>query len=351
LLVKRTACFAAAITIAAILAGPALARIGVTSVADGATSVTQGTDLQAGQRINTGPDGRAHLMFLDGTAVTVGPNSALQIDKYSYDAASKTGAMSLNIEQGTIRFVGGAISKKTDVQIRTPSGTIGLRGGIAAIAVNADGRTRADFLHGSAMRVSAGGITQTATRSGSQINVVAGGQPSAPTVLAAGQLASIQSLDRAFAAPQPTSRTATPSIDDALKKSGLGGANSGMPRQPLAAANTALPGAAQRVTAQVQTDQIRQAGQQLATNQAVIPPVVAGASPIVNAPIPPTVVPNPVAAKPPIPTSSPATVPPQAPPPAPSTGGGAIFMSVGGTRPMPGTVPPGFTSGLVSVGR
>jgi autotransporter-associated beta strand protein len=48
-LVRRPACFAVAMAVAAILAGPAWARIGVTSVTAGTTSVAQGTDLQIGQ--------------------------------------------------------------------------------------------------------------------------------------------------------------------------------------------------------------------------------------------------------------------------------------------------------------
>ena len=166
--------------LAAFLVGPAWARSGVIAVTDGTTSAVQGADLQAGQRITTGADGRAHLMFVDGSAVTVGPNSALRIDSYAYDPASKTGAMALGVEQGMIRFVGGAISKTTDVRIATPSGMIGVRGGIAAVTVAEGGATTADFLHGSAMRVESQGITQTATRAGSQASMPAGDQARRP---------------------------------------------------------------------------------------------------------------------------------------------------------------------------
>lgn len=300
---KRVAYFATAMALTAILASPAWARIGVTSVTDGTTSVVQGTDLQAGQHITTGPDGRAHLLFVDGSAVTIGPNSALRIDSYSYDPASKTGAMTLDVQQGTIRFVGGAISKKADVQIRTPSSTIGLRGGIAAVSVSETGATNADFLHGNAMRVTAGGLTQTATRSGSQINVPAGGQPAIPTVLAPGQMTSIQSIDRA----PSSNRIPTSPTDNALAKADLPRHNSGLAlRQPIDVRSVAsLPRTTDQVQAvqsfQQQMSQLQASRLPAATPAPISPTVVAA---ITRPQALPQAAPTPPTAAPPIASAS-----------------------------------------------
>lgn len=269
---KRAACFGAAMALAAVLAGPAWARIGVTSVTDGTTSAVQGAELQAGQPITTGADGRVHLMFVDGSAVTVGPNSALRIETYSYDPASRTGTMTLDVQAGTIRFVGGAISKKADVQIRTPSSSIAIRGGIAAVSVSESGATNADFLHGSAMRVTAGGLTQTATRSGSQINVPVGGQPVSPTVVAPGRLASVRALDRPGANSSPASRPAGAAVDAAMAKSGLGALGSTLPGQPsTTAGNIPLSTPAQQARQDAQSSQIRLIGQQSLTGSFAVP--------------------------------------------------------------------------------
>ena len=72
--------------------GTALARVGVTSATDGdplgkppaeAERVLRiGIDVQANEVIRTGANDRAHLVFLDGTALTVGPNAQLTIDKF-----------------------------------------------------------------------------------------------------------------------------------------------------------------------------------------------------------------------------------------------------------------------------
>jgi hypothetical protein len=329
--VKRAAYFAAAMALTAVLVAPAWARVGVTSVTDGTTSAVQGTELQAGQHITTGPNGRVHLMFVDGSAVTVGPNTTLRIDSYSYDPASKTGAMTLDVQRGTIRFVGGAISKKADVQIRTPSSTIGIRGGIAAVSVNNGGATTANFLHGSAMHVSGQGMTQTATRSGSQINVPAGGQPGLPAVLAAGQLTEIQSLDRAPSTAQgrPAGHTTAPTVDSAFAKSDLGRhtPSATQPRSP------ALPPTiAQAPTQAVQTSQ-QQLGQQqflglLAAKLATPPAAVPAPLPMAaSVPAPP----SPTPAAPVVPAAK----------PAPAGGGtmisaGAFGMSSGATITMMG---------------
>jgi len=133
--------------------------------------------MQVNQRFATGEQDRAQLVFVDGSSLTVGPNSALVIEKYAYDPQRKTGEMTVNATQGAFRFVGGAISKSADVIIRTPSARIGIRGGIAALTVNQNGATAADFLYGNAMHVTGQGTTQTATRNGSRINVGVGGAP------------------------------------------------------------------------------------------------------------------------------------------------------------------------------
>ncbi|GEP55936.1 hypothetical protein RSO01_31020 [Reyranella soli] len=327
---KRAAYFATAMALTAILAGPAWARIGVTSVTDGTTSAVQGTDLQAGQHITTGPDGRAHLLFIDGSAVTVGPNSALRIDSYSYDPASKTGAMTLEVQKGIIRFVGGAISKKADVQIRTPSSIVGIRGGIAAVSVSESGATSADFLHGSAMRVTAGGLTQTATRSGSQVNVPTGRQPALPTVLASGQLANVRALDRAPANAPLTNRATGAAVDTAIGKAGLGSLGPTLPRQPSAAVgNMALSTPAQQARHDAQSSQIRLIRQQSVTSPVAAPQVLASAPAIRQSPPPAAPVP-----------AGPVAGPPR-PPTPPVRGGttvsGATFSMSSGTLTLSGT--------------
>ena len=214
----------------ALAAGSAWARVGVTSVTNGdplgqppaqpERVLRVGVDVQANERITTKADDRAHVVFLDGTALTIGPNSALVIDRYVYDPDRKAGDIALNVTRGTLRFVGGTISKNNEVTIKTPSATIGIRGGILTLSVSDSGATTANFLYGTSMRVTALGATQTATRNGSEITVPSGGQPAPPTLPPLGGAIGARSFERNLAGlvqavpavqSQATSQTSGPS--------------------------------------------------------------------------------------------------------------------------------------------
>jgi hypothetical protein len=193
----------------------ALARVGVTSATSGdplgrppneAERVLRiGIDVQANELVTTKTNDRAHLLFLDGTSLTVGPNSQITIDKYVFDPASKTGELAVTATTGVFRLVGGKISKKTPIVVNTPSSTIGVRGGISIFTVT-DRQTVANFIFGVEMTVrgSCGSALlrstcndrQTVTRPGTQVTTNAGTGPSLPVKVPTGGLAgAITSLE------------------------------------------------------------------------------------------------------------------------------------------------------------
>ena len=55
-----------------------------------------GIDVQANELITTNANDRAHLVFLDGSSLTVGPNAQLTIDKFVFDPSTKTGELAIN---------------------------------------------------------------------------------------------------------------------------------------------------------------------------------------------------------------------------------------------------------------
>ncbi|MBS0537601.1 MAG: FecR domain-containing protein [Proteobacteria bacterium] len=188
-----------ATTAVALTAPAAVARVGVTSATDGdplgkppaeAERVLRiGIDVQANEVIRTGANDRAHLVFLDGTALTVGPNAQLTIDKFVYDPSTKTGELAVNASKGVLRLVGGKISKTRPITITTPSSTIGIRGGICVLDVQSNSTT-STFLFGNNMTVTGNGGTgtQNVTRPGSQVTTNAGAPPSQPTLVGQGAL-------------------------------------------------------------------------------------------------------------------------------------------------------------------
>ena len=180
--------------------GAAMAKVGVTSATDGdplgkppteAERVLRvGVDVQANETITTKAGDRAHLVFLDGTSLTVGPDASLVIDKFVYDPQSKTGDLAITASKGVFRLVGGKISKTNAIVVNTPSNTIGIRGGICLFNVDR-AKTVSIFIFGFSMTIGANGRIETVTRAGTEVTTNAGGGPGRPTALTKGQLAGL----------------------------------------------------------------------------------------------------------------------------------------------------------------
>ncbi len=108
-----------------------------------------GSDIFRNEVIRTGPDGVVHLMFLDQSSLTVGPNSELVIDKFVYDPDTGSGELTMSAARGVLRFVGGALSKTGKVKLKTPVGSLGIRGAITIVEVaQDDGTTTLYLLYG-----------------------------------------------------------------------------------------------------------------------------------------------------------------------------------------------------------
>ena len=141
-----------------------------------------GNQLFQEERIVTGAAGQTHVLFLDQSSLTVGPNSEVVLDRFVYDPDSDQGQLSMSASRGVARYIGGKISKKVDVTIRTPTATIGIRGGITMAEINNNG-TSALFLHGQRLTLTGrnGGV-ETITRPGffSQVGPNGGPTPAGP---------------------------------------------------------------------------------------------------------------------------------------------------------------------------
>jgi hypothetical protein len=146
-----------------------------------------GTDVQANEIISTTNDDRAHVVFLDGTTLTVGPNSQMTIDKFVYDPTTQKGELAVNATKGVFRLIGGRISKTAAITVTTPSSTMGIRGGIMVFGVQASATTSI-FVYGNSMTVTANGVTQTVTVPGLQVSTPTGGTPGQPTIVVQGSL-------------------------------------------------------------------------------------------------------------------------------------------------------------------
>ena len=89
-----------------------------------------GGKLLVADRMVTGPDSAASVTLRDGTVVSVGSNSKLDLNQFVFDTTSQNGNMLLNLLQGTMRMVTGIMGKTNPdlIKVTTPTSVVGVRG-------------------------------------------------------------------------------------------------------------------------------------------------------------------------------------------------------------------------------
>jgi hypothetical protein len=176
----------AALLIGAGLAGPAALgqqRVGVNAAVNPAATgippsaaarqLVLGQEVVHRERITTGVAGQTQILFVDQSAMTVGPNSDLVIDEFVFDPAAGTGKLAANFARGVFRFVGGKLSKQDNaVSVQTPSATIGIRGGVILVKQADGGTLDVIFVYGKGVTVAGlNGVSQKITRPGWEVTV------------------------------------------------------------------------------------------------------------------------------------------------------------------------------------
>ena len=117
---------------------------------------------------------------MDGSTFTVGPNSNLVIDRFVYDPRKKTGELVATFSKGTMRFIGGKLSKNEGgVTVNTPSGALAIRGGMFQGSTS---RGVYSFLFGDSLTFRGrNGQTQTVYQTGYSLDLSGGNANVRPT--------------------------------------------------------------------------------------------------------------------------------------------------------------------------
>jgi hypothetical protein len=104
----------------------------VTPQADGSHGGTHtlsgGSSVHSQETVRTGDSGKADLRFKDSSSLSVGSKSSVRLDKFVYDPNKGAGTVAVEATRGSFRFVTGSQGKGTTHQIKTPYGTLGVRG-------------------------------------------------------------------------------------------------------------------------------------------------------------------------------------------------------------------------------
>jgi hypothetical protein len=89
-----------------------------------------GTRLQQSDVVRTGINGSAGITFTDNTMMSVGPNSAIALDRYAFNSTTHEGRLDTSIRAGTLSVVSGKIAKQSPeaMTVKTPATILGVRG-------------------------------------------------------------------------------------------------------------------------------------------------------------------------------------------------------------------------------
>lgn len=96
----------------------------------GLVMAAPGVALELGDIIRTRADGRTGITLKDDTVLSLGPNSELSLDEFTYAPARDELSLGARLNNGTLQFISGVIArlKPESVTISTPNATIGVRG-------------------------------------------------------------------------------------------------------------------------------------------------------------------------------------------------------------------------------
>jgi len=89
-----------------------------------------GVRLQSEDAINTGSDGSVSITMTDNSLLSLGPNSLVSLDHYTFDVNIDKGDFAMSIRNGTVSVISGRIAKRSldAMTVRTPSAVLGVRG-------------------------------------------------------------------------------------------------------------------------------------------------------------------------------------------------------------------------------
>ena len=87
--------------------------------------------------LRTGGDGKVGVTLNDDTRLSLGPNSELRLERFTYTPAERGFGLVLKFVRGAATYVSGRIAKLApdSIRLETPAAIIGVRGTTLAINV------------------------------------------------------------------------------------------------------------------------------------------------------------------------------------------------------------------------
>ncbi len=96
-------------------------------------------DIYLNDVVQTSANSALGVTFSDGTTFNLKANSEITIDNFVYEEGGKKNAGVFDVAKGTVAFVAAQVAKTGDMQITTPTATLGIRGTTGLVEVPAGG--------------------------------------------------------------------------------------------------------------------------------------------------------------------------------------------------------------------
>lgn len=99
-------------------------------LADKRKAAAPGDAVAMGERLSTGRNGSASITLKDGTVLSLGPNTTVDLSQFQFNTTTQEGNFALNLMQGTLRVITGLLAKVNPERFRitTPTAVVGVRG-------------------------------------------------------------------------------------------------------------------------------------------------------------------------------------------------------------------------------
>jgi hypothetical protein len=95
-----------------------------------------------GDIIQTGPDGKLGVGFADGSSFSVSANARMELNDFVYDPHGHSNSSLMSLTKGTFTFIAGEVAHTGNMNVKTPVGTMGIRGTAPRVEILNDGSVK-----------------------------------------------------------------------------------------------------------------------------------------------------------------------------------------------------------------
>jgi hypothetical protein len=86
--------------------------------------------LEKADTLMTGSNGRVGITFIDNSRFSLGPNSQIALEKFTFNPTTQEGAFLTKVDRGTLAVISGHIARNAPdaMQVKTRTTILGVRG-------------------------------------------------------------------------------------------------------------------------------------------------------------------------------------------------------------------------------